>query len=95
MKRSYLLTNLRQKQDLKQKEAAKRARMSPTYLSLVENGKKEASVQVLRRLSKLYGIPYVVLAWEKPETKSLGKKEKAIIRNIDSQMHELVGTLVA
>ena len=43
--------------DLKQKEAADRLNISPTYLSEIENGHKKPTLDVIQRYSDAFNIP--------------------------------------
>ena len=42
---------------LKQKEIALKLDITPNYMSLVENGKREPSISFLRRLGEVLGVP--------------------------------------
>lgn len=55
------IKNLRNAAGLKQKELADRLDISPNYLSLVENNKREPSVSFLRNLANEIGIPLGLL----------------------------------
>ena len=47
-----------------------------TYLSAIENGKKDPSIGLLRRISKTLGIPPEVLFWESVEIdKKIAKED--------------------
>lgn len=43
--------------DVSQKEAAERLQIAPSYLSEIESGKKEPTVQLLRRYSEEFRMP--------------------------------------
>lgn len=47
-----------------QKELSGKLRITPTYLSALENGRKEPSFLLLKKLSKILRIPTEVLFWE-------------------------------
>lgn len=52
---------LREAKGLRQSELAKRAKLSPPYLSLIEGGEREASIDALRRIAEGIGVPPEVL----------------------------------
>lgn len=56
---------------IKQKELAKRIGVTPNYLSLVENDKREPSITTLLKISKEIKQPLSYIFWtayEKPTT---------------------------
>ncbi len=55
---------LRTSAGLKQLELADRVKVSPNYLSLVEAGRKEPSLSLLKKLSNALDVPVAFLMWE-------------------------------
>lgn len=55
---------LRAASGISQKDLAERAGIKPNYLSLVESGKREPSVSVLRTISQELHVPMSFLFWE-------------------------------
>ena len=56
---------------LKQKDLAEKVSIRPHYLSLLEAGKREPSLTVLRKIARELDIPVSLLLWEaeqQPET---------------------------
>lgn len=54
---------------IKQKDLAQRVQISPNYLSLVENGKREPSISVIEHIAQKLKIPISYIFWyayEKP-----------------------------
>lgn len=49
---------------LRQKDLAERVGIQPHYLSLVEAGKREPSLAVLRKLASKLDVPMSLLFWE-------------------------------
>jgi transcriptional regulator with XRE-family HTH domain len=59
---------------MKQKEIAVKVGVTPNYLSLVENGKREPSISFLKRLAAVLGISVsLFFLWEQEETGRSGK----------------------
>ena len=52
---------------MKQKDLALRAGIKPNYLSLVEAGKREPSLKILREIAKALDVPTSLLFWESEE----------------------------
>jgi transcriptional regulator with XRE-family HTH domain len=55
------LRQIREKRDLVQMDVAKKLKISQTYLSQLENDKKEPSLPMLRKLCKLYKLPPAIV----------------------------------
>jgi transcriptional regulator with XRE-family HTH domain len=55
---------LRAASAISQKDLAERAGIKPNYLSLVESGKREPSLSVLRTISEELHVPMSFLFWE-------------------------------
>ena len=55
------LKNLREKKGLSTREVYELAKVSNSYLSLVENGHRRASAVVLKKLAPVYGVNYLDL----------------------------------
>jgi transcriptional regulator with XRE-family HTH domain len=63
-----------------QKELSNDLSVTSTYLSAVENGRKEPSIALLKKICKVLGIPEEILFWESVEIKDgLDKDEKKAI----------------
>jgi transcriptional regulator with XRE-family HTH domain len=55
---------LRAAMGLRQKDLAERVGIQPHYLSLVEAGKREPSLAVLRKIASELDVPVSLLFWE-------------------------------
>lgn len=74
-------------QKMNQDDLAQKLNVSKNYISLVENSKKDPSINFLRNTARLLNIPLVLLVWEKidlPEGKT--KEEKDIRKQIDKMV---------
>jgi len=67
---------LRVSSGLKQKELAAKVRVTPNYLSLVENNKREPSMSFLRALSKELDLPMGLFLWDTSKTVSAFNTEQ-------------------
>jgi transcriptional regulator with XRE-family HTH domain len=53
----FKIKGLRLKNDLQSLEVATALDITPTYLSLIESGKKKPSLKVLKKASELFNVP--------------------------------------
>lgn len=60
----HVIRVLRTAAGIRQKDMAGQAGINPNYLSLVESGKREPSVTVLRAIAKVLNVPISMLFWE-------------------------------
>lgn len=67
---------------IKQKDAAARLGVTPNYLSLVENGKREPSISFLKRLASVLGVPVGLFFLWDPENEAGSTKNIDQIRNL-------------
>ncbi|MEZ6173343.1 MAG: helix-turn-helix transcriptional regulator [Phycisphaerales bacterium] len=58
------IRSLRTQQGLSQKELAERADITPSFLSLVENDQRDASIKVTLRIAEALEVPVEVLIWD-------------------------------
>lgn len=49
---------------MRQKDLAEKVGIQPHYLSLVEAGKREPSITVLRKIASVLDVPVSLLFWE-------------------------------
>ena len=52
---------------LKQQDVARSLGVTANFVSMIERGKREATVKYLRAFSRLVKVPLGVLLWEPPE----------------------------
>lgn len=84
------IKNLRNAAGLKQKDLAGRLDISPNYLSLVENDKREPSVYFLRNLASEIGIPLGLLFLDiEGDISKASPEEIALILRIQDLVFQL------
>jgi transcriptional regulator with XRE-family HTH domain len=84
------IKNLRNAAGLKQKDLADRLDISPNYLSLVENDKREPSVSFLRTLAREIGIPLGLLFLDiEGDIRKASPEEIALIMRIQDLVFQL------
>ncbi len=74
---------------LKQKEVAKKLGVTSNYLSLIESGRREPSVSLLKRLATVLHVPIAVFfLWER-ETVRQPTKELGQARDLLAQLEAM------
>ena len=66
---------------------ASKLRVTKNYISLIENDKKDPSINFLRGASKLLNIPVILLIWEKMD---LPKGKTDSEKKINSQLEKML-----
>ena len=75
-----IIKKYREKHDITQRELSNSLRVTSTYLSAVENGRKDPSFSLVKKICKILGIPEEVLFWESVEIKDgLNREDKKAI----------------
>jgi transcriptional regulator with XRE-family HTH domain len=58
------IRRLRTERGISQQDLAHTAKLTPSFLSMVENDRRQPSLAVLHRLSDALGLPDEVLIWD-------------------------------
>lgn len=75
-----VIKEYRKRSGLRQTDLARKAHITPTYLSKLENGLKHPSLPLLQRLCRFLGITEEVFFWEAVEiTGGLRRDQKKAI----------------
>ncbi len=75
-----IIRKYRERFKITQKELSKDLKVTSTYLSAIENGRKEPSISLLRHICKVLGVPEEVLFWESVEIKGgLNREERKAV----------------
>lgn len=64
-----IIKKYREQLDITQKKLSDDLDVTSTYLSAIENGRKEPSLALLKKICKAIGIPEEVLFWESVQIK--------------------------
>lgn len=70
-----------------QNDVASKLKVTKNYISLIENDKKDPSINFLREVSKLLDIPVILLVWEKMD---LPKGKTDSEKKINSQLKKML-----
>lgn len=75
---------------LKQKDLADKVEIQPHYLSLVEAGKREPSLAVLRKIAHELDVPLSLLFWEAEQhPEGISSENEARWKNLRSLLVEM------
>lgn len=80
----------RKKANLKQIEVAELSGLSQAYLSQVEKGKKEPSMDALRGLCRVIGVPVPILFWSMLEEGDVPEKKQEAFRIVKPSIDALI-----
>jgi transcriptional regulator with XRE-family HTH domain len=73
------IRRLRIERGISQQDLAGDAEVTPSFLSLVENGRRHPSLSVIRRLAKSLLVPEEVLVWDSVELpNNLNEKDRRL-----------------
>ena len=72
---------------LSQEDVADKLEVSKNYISLVENDRKDPSINFLKSVSNFLGIPLILLMWEKID---MPNGKTASERKIASQLEKML-----
>ncbi len=82
MNYSKAIRLVRSTKGLSQKDLAKKSKIDPSFLSLIERDKRLPGTKTLEMLSKALGVPLyliILLASEKKDLRGLSEKQSAIL----------------
>jgi len=65
---------------ISQSKLADEVGVTKTYVSLLENDRKDASVDLLKKIAKLLNVPVFLLLWQKLDIPSGSNKEEREIK---------------
>lgn len=72
-----------------QEDIAKKTKVSTNYISLIENDKKDPSLNFLREIAQFLDIPFILLAWDKIDMpKGKTEAEKKISSQLEKMLEE-------
>jgi transcriptional regulator with XRE-family HTH domain len=81
---------IRVKNGLSQKELARILKVTKTYISLLENDRKEPSLPLIKSFSKKFSIPVWLLLWEEFDLpKKPTKTDAEIKKEVDALMPKM------
>lgn len=86
----YSLKSIRKRYGFTQSYICSILKVTQTYYSLVENGKRSASIDFMTRLGAIYGLPVAVLVWGSITPESVRKDRKAVFEELKPVLDRLI-----
>ena len=86
------IKTLRVKDVSTQKEFAKSANITQSYLCLIEKGHKKPSLDVLERIAEAMNIPLPVLFWFSIEKKDVGAEKQDAYDQLKTVVDNMIHT---
>lgn len=94
MKIGSIIKTERKKKGLSQKQLANHCSITVTYLSLIENDKKEPTVSLLRTLAENLNLPLPILLFMSLDDEDIPESKKEFFNivkpSIDSMLQNLI-----
>ncbi len=87
------LKEIRQEKQLKQIDAAKLVGISQTHLSQLENGKKNASVDVLKKFAKAYNLPLAVIFIRSLDENDVDKSKRLTFKKLMPALKDITKSI--
>lgn len=75
-----------------QKELAKKADMSPSYVSLIEKGKRDVSIATLETLANAMNIPVEIILFMGADQSKLSRLSPALADELSMSILETLST---
>ena len=88
------IKQLRKEQGISQIEFAKRVKISQTYLSLVESGKRGCGIHFLELIAKGLEIPLPVLFWFSIEVKDILEDKKEHFEFLKPSIDQMIKSIL-
>lgn len=84
---------IRKNSNKSQKEFAKEIGITQTYISQIENGKKQPSLDVLYKVSALSNIPLPIVLWYSLEEKDIKPEKRECYRLLKPICDDMIKNL--
>ena len=84
------LKRKRLEKKIKQVEVSRKIGVTQTFLSLVENGKKEPRLAHLRKYAEAIDVPIEIIVWESITEDKVPEHKKEVFRTLKPAMDELI-----
>lgn len=87
------LRETRQKQGLRQNHVAAKTKISATYISQIEQGKKMPSLEIVEKLSKFYKVPIAVLMWKSIDVKDVQPHKREAFSRLSPTINDMINCI--
>lgn len=87
------LRDIRKRKKINQKDLAREANISQTYISQIESGKRLPSIETLEKLGIVLGIPFQVISFMSLDADSVPESKRDDFNKYAPPMLEMVEQL--
>jgi XRE family transcriptional regulator, regulator of sulfur utilization len=84
------LRTIRKRKGISQQELATKAKISRSYLSLIENGDCNPSLEMMTSLSDVLEIPFPVLSFLSMDIDSISEEKREEFRGVQPSIEALI-----
>lgn len=90
---SKALKEVRKSTLLSQKEFSVRSKLSQTYISLIENGKKVPSLEVVGQYEEICKVPLAIIMWKSITEKDVQKNKLKVFKELKPVVDNLMNQI--
>lgn len=90
---SKALRQIRENTALNQKEFAARTGLTQTYVSLIENGKRVPSLEVIGQYESIGKVPLAVIMWKSLTEKDVQKNKLKVFKELKPVVDNLINQM--
>lgn len=87
------LKETRIKADLRQKIVAEKTGITASYISQVESGKKNPSIEIIEKLCKLYKIPVAIIMWKAIDVKDVIPSKRETFSTLSPTINDMINRI--
>jgi transcriptional regulator with XRE-family HTH domain len=87
---AHALKMIRKRRDIKQKDACKEIGISQSYLSLIEKGQRQPSLDVLQGIAGYYNMPLPIILWHTITEEDVSPEKIEIYKRIKPTIDKLI-----
>lgn len=94
MKIGNVLKSIRIEKGLTQVQVAKKMKVQQAQVSRIESGKMEVEAATMKKICKVYGVPYQIVVWMSLEEKDVQATKKAAFVKLRPAVDNLIAELI-
>lgn len=89
----HVIKRIRKEKDIKQGEFSKQCGITQTYLSLIENNKKEPNITTLKTIATNLNIPLQILLFLSLDEKDIPERKKDIYKILEPSIKNMINQI--
>jgi transcriptional regulator with XRE-family HTH domain len=84
------LKKLRKRRGLSQQEVSEKSNISRTYISLIEKGECNPSIELLESIGKVLCIPFPIISFMSFDINSIPENRRETYRNLEPAINNMI-----